>query len=162
MEEWVEINGFPRYAVSNRGRVKDLLNHRELAQTIVQQGIPTVGLVDAGLVHRRSVPLLVALHWLPNEDPEHFDTPIQLDGNRLHCDVTNLMWRPRWFAVFYHREKTFLEEQRNIRFTETTDNHIFLSVRHASMYYGVLEKDIFASLDYGDAVYPGGLHFKIY
>jgi len=162
MEEWVEIKDFPRYAVSNRGRVKDVVNHRELVQTNVQQGIPTVGLVEGNQVYRRSVPLLVALHWLPNDEPDHFDTPIQLDGNRTHCDVTNLMWRPRWFAVMYHKEKTFLEIPIHIRFRAVNDKNIFLSVRAASIHYGVLEKDIIDSIDFGNLVYPGGLRFRVY
>lgn len=162
MEEWVKINGFPRYAVSNRGRVKDVINHRELVQTVVQQGIPTVGLVENNLLYRRSVPLLVALHWLENDNPDHFDTPIQLDGNRTHCDVTNLMWRPRWFAVLYHREKTFAETPINLRFKVLNDHNIFLSIRGASIHYGVLEQDIINSIDFGTIVNPGGLYFQIY
>lgn len=166
MEEWVEIDGFPRYAVSTRGRIKDVLKHRDLVQTMVQQGIPTVGLFLDGVVHRRSVPLLVALHWLPNEEGYPFDTPIQLDGDRRNCDVRNLMWRPRWFAMKYHKEKTYHEIAIDFRFIVVHDGDsmdgVFTSIRDASMKYGFLEQDILDSIDFGKPVWPGNVHFRTF
>lgn len=165
-ELWVPINNFPRYVISNRGRIVDTKTKRDLVYTLVQNNTPSVGLVNESIIHRRSVPLLVALHWLPNESGFPFDTPVQLDGNRLNCDVRNLCWRPRWFAVKYHKEKTFQEPAINFRFVSKNNQDniegVFTSVREASIYHGCLEADILDSVELGKTVWPGRIRFQVY
>ena len=44
-----------------------------------------------------------------NEPPpnERFDTIIHLDGDVSNCFAGNLMWRPRWYAIKFHKQFTF-------------------------------------------------------
>jgi hypothetical protein len=56
-EEWTPVVEFPRYEVSTFGDVRDTKTNRIMKKTVVQKQIPTVGLVRAGYVCRRSVPL---------------------------------------------------------------------------------------------------------
>lgn len=158
-ELWKTIDEFPRYEISNMGDVRDTKTGRHMTRTLVQKGIPTVGLVKDHKVNRKSVPLLAATMWVPNHKNPPFDTPIQLDGNRLNCRADNLMWRPRWFAVQYHREKLMDEKLPNVRIMLLETGEIFSSVREASMAYGYLEQDIIDSINVELSVWPDDVHF---
>lgn len=103
-EQWAELSEFDGFAVSNIGRVRNLKRDVILKPSRNGQGIAIVGLHKEGKHTTRSVPLLVAENFVHNERPEVFNAPIQLDGNRMNCHFTNLMWRPRWFAVKYHQQ----------------------------------------------------------
>jgi len=63
-----------------------------------------VGLVKDGEQYNRTVARLVADAFLPKPSFKTFDTPINLDGDRTHLEVTNLVLRPRWFAVKYRQQ----------------------------------------------------------
>lgn len=161
IEGWVRIFGFPRYLVSNTGEIKDTRTNRLLTQSKNQHGIMSVGLVQNGLLYRKSVPLLVARHWLSAPEEEHYNTPIHLTGEKSNCNVENLMWRPRHFAVRYHLEKSKpLDEVFPIFCFETHET--FDSVRDASIYYGMLEADIFRSLQEHTPVWPDHVTFIKY
>lgn len=161
-EQWMPIFDFSRYEVSNQGLVRDTKTGRMMVKTLVQKGIPTVGLVREGHLYRRSVPLLVAKHYLFNENGWPFDTPIQLDGDRSNCFVENMMWRPRWFALQYHREKTIDEMLPHVKIRLIDTGDLFNSVREASMYLGFLERDIIKSLDSEEVVWPGHVTFEVF
>jgi hypothetical protein len=161
-EEWTPVVEFPRYEVSTFGDVRDTKTNRIMKKTVVQKQIPTVGLVRDGYVCRRSVPLLVASHWLLNEFGEAFDTPIQLDGDRSNCHIENLMWRPRWFAVNYHKEKLQPELLTEEQVVMLQTGEVFDSVRQASINFGFMERDIIQSMDYGVDVWPGHVNFDYY
>ena len=159
--KWRHITDFPRYEVSNHGTVRDVETHRHLVKSLVQNGIPTVGLFRGNQVFRRSLPLLVAQEWLPNTIGEPFDTPIQLDGDRSNCSVKNLMWRPRWFAVQYHREKLMEEALPDIKVVLLKTGEVFESVREASAAYGYMERDIINSINLGTPVWPDHVIFEV-
>lgn len=164
MEEWVEVPDFPWYSISNYGRVRGGEKDRILKWSPIQYNIPTVGLVKDGKPYRRSVPVLVARAFIPVPhvaDPSYpaFDTPIHLDGDRSNPRVDNLEWRPRWFAVNYHKErgfKPFPQWNRDIRLIQTGE--VFSSPREAAQKYGELENDIYKSvMHYGEkSVFPHG------
>lgn len=161
-DQWTPVVEFPRYEVSTQGEVRDTNNGRTMVKTLVQKKIPTVGLVRDGYVFRRSVPLLVATHWLFNDLGEPFDTPIQLDGDRSNCALENLMWRPRWFAVNYHREKLENEILPDVRVIMLQTGEVFETVRQTSTNYGVMERDIIQSMDLGVDVWPNHVNFDYY
>ena len=161
-EKWISIVDFPRYEVSNFGGVLDTRYDRYLVKTLVQKAIPTVGLVKDRILYRRSVPLLVATHWLANDIGSPFDTPIHLDGDRSNCFVGNLLWRPRWFAIQYHREKLFEEAMPNVKVVCSKTGEVFESIRDASIYYGFMERDIIKSLRTDLPVWPDKVVFELY
>lgn len=103
-EHWEVIEGFPIYSISDHGRVRNDNTGKILSKHSNQQGIVAVGLFDGAEQHKRSVTLLVAHAFLDEPSNPLFDTPINVDGDRLNNHVDNLMWRPRWFAGRYHRQ----------------------------------------------------------
>src|SRR5690348_13611375 len=104
MEVWRQIYEFPAYSVSNMGRVRNDDTGRIMAMSRNQFGIVNVGLVVGRKQYKRSVALLVAEAFLPTWESEVFTSPIHLNGDREDCRAENLMWRPRWFAIKYHRQ----------------------------------------------------------
>jgi len=159
-EEWLEIEDFPGYYVSNYGYVRSEHSDRMLTLSPVQYGMPTVGLMRDQLQYRRAVSGLVARAFLDEPEREDFNTPIHLDGDRKNCRVDNLMWRPRWFAVNYHKERItppFPQWSRDIRLAQTGE--IFDNPSQAAQKYGLLERDIHRSLVNGSPVAPYGFFF---
>jgi hypothetical protein len=105
MEVWRTIYEFPRYSISNEGRVRNDDTGRLMRLSHNQYNILYVGLVSGRRQYKRSVAVLVAEAFLPDyERTEPFDTPIHLNGDKADCRAHNLMWRPFWFAVKYHRQ----------------------------------------------------------
>lgn len=159
-EEWLPIDEFPGYSVSNYGFVHSTNTERVLKNSPVQYNMPTVGMSIDGKQHRRSVAGLVARAFLPDPEADHFDTPIHLDGDRSNCRVDNLAWRPRWFAINYHierRSSPLPPWSRDIRLLDTGE--VFSSPAEAAQKYGLLEVDINRSLVMGYDVFPHGFTF---
>lgn len=164
LEEWLPIDEFPGYYVSNYGRVRSEMSNRNLKWSPVQYGVPTVGLMkeDGGHLRqfRRSVPLLVARAFLP-APVEPADTPIHLDGDRSNPRADNLAWRPRWFAVCYHKERAkdpYPNWTRDIVLLDTGE--VFAHPRDAAMKYGELEIDIYKSVMNRRKIFPHGHTYR--
>ena len=102
-EQWKSIPGF-NYSVSDHGQIRSDKTGRIMALNQNQYGVLTVGMMRDGEQYHRSVPLLVARAFLGKHQLDAFDTPINLDGDRLNNHIENLVWRPRWFAVKYNRQ----------------------------------------------------------
>lgn len=154
IERWKEIPDFPGYSVSSHGRVVNDETGREMAITQNQGGVTMVGLTKGLKQYRRSVTLLVADAFLdPLETPTTFDTPIQLDGDRWNNRVDNLMWRPRAFAVKYHRQFE-REPFVPVPIYEEATGEEFPTSREAAVKYGLLETEIFRALRNKTYVWP--------
>jgi len=161
MEVWRPILEFPRYSVSDKGRVRNDESGRIMRLSMNQYGVLTVGLMYCGTQFRRSVPLLVANEFVPG-GTETFDTPICMDGDRFNVRANNLIWRPRWFAVKYNRQ--FVEPypypiRRPIRNIVTGE--AFPDSTEASKWYGILEEDLVESIDLRTYVFPLFQEFEI-
>lgn len=163
MEQWRIILDFPRYEVSTYGRVRNRFTDRIMRMNQNQSGLLYVGLVDEqGVQHIKSVPLLVARAFLLRPYGA-FDTPINLNGDRLNNHVDNLMWRPRWFARRYNRQ--FVEPykypiERTIEDLQTGD--LFENSFHVATTYGVLEEDVVMSIKHRTNVWPIDRYFAVY
>lgn len=73
LENWVEINDYPIYYISNKGRVYDLVK-RELVRPTILDGVLTVVLqeeYDPPATHE--VPKLVSEHFPTLDEGEDFD-----------------------------------------------------------------------------------------
>lgn len=159
---WKPIPDFPGYSVSDYGRVRSDKSERILSQFENQSGLICVGMVRAGIQRHRSVPLLVAKAFLPNET-DIFNTPINLDGDRHNNAVWNLAWRPRWFAIKYHQQfenryehpiETLIED---IDTGEVSNNSF-----ECAMQYGLLEHDLVLSILNDSVVWPTYQVFRVY
>lgn len=160
LEEWIQLTNFPDYAVSNYGYVKNLRNDKVLTRSPVQYGMLTVGLMDEGGQHRRSIATLVAETFLEPPPREDFNTPIHLDGDRANCRADNLVWRPRWFAINYHLElknPPYPTWDADFRLVQTWE--VFDKIHQPAMKYGLLQRDIHKAIVEGIATFPQGFTF---
>jgi NUMOD4 motif len=160
-EQWKIIPGFPDYSVSDLGRVRADKSGRILRVNQNQYGLVQVGLMHEGVQRHRSVPLLVAKAFLP-ELPGPFSTPINLDGDRHNNQVSNLMWRPRWFAVKYnqqfrHRYEYPIDDMIiNLETNEISENSFECCKR-----YGLLEEHLVQSINLRTYCWPTFYQFGI-
>lgn len=161
MYGWVEIEEFPGYSVSSLGEIRNDLHQRPMVLMRNQQGIIMVGLFKDGRQYKRSVDLIVAKAFLGVPHNPAFDTVIHLDGDLTNNQDTNLMWRPRWYRLRYHRqfrENRFSRWSSPIELMETGE--IFENPTEAAMTHGILEADIHQSVVDGSEVWPQGYHFE--
>lgn len=164
MERWQQIPGFENYAISDLGQVCNLRRDALIAPSINRQGIAKVTLFNSeGRATSRSIAALVAEAYLQPAG-DLFDTPIQLDGNRRNCRLDNLMWRPRWFAVKYHRQ-FYVESFRFGRryFMEVDSGEVFEDYVKPCTTYGLLHTSIVLSyLNRGEErVFPTHQRFRL-
>lgn len=160
MELWKPIEDFPNYEVSNEGRVKNVKLDRIMARHINRTGTVYVRLTNNHRPSTRGVSLLVAHAFVPSRYPKWFDTPINLDGDRNNNAAVNLMWRPRWFAIQYHKQfdRETYKFKGNIVLTDTKE--IFHTLREPAVKYGLLEKQILVDITNQEGVFPQGFLFN--
>jgi hypothetical protein len=114
-----------------------------------------------GIQHHRSVPLLVAKAFLPYVSGP-FDTPINLDGDRLNNHVENLVWRPRWFAIRYNQQFKYPYEQGiDAPIVDMKSGEISANSFECAKRYGLLEKDIVFSIVGRTYVWPTYQQFGV-
>lgn len=159
--EWREIEDFSSYSVSNEGRVRNDNTGRIMALTLNQHGITQVGLMRGGVQYKRGVALLVANAFLDPPMPTTFDTPINLDGDRLNNHMENLMWRPRWFAIMYHRQ--FYNGKLGFRepVMEINSGEEFPNSFAAATKYGLLDREIMLAALNRTYVWPTYQEFRL-
>lgn len=142
-EIWETINEFPKYSVSNTGHVSNNDSGVVLRPIANPTGSVYVGMFKGSTQHKRSLAKLVASEFLPRTTPA-FDTPINLNGNRLINDVRNLMWRPRWFATKYHQQ--FNQSwNRSGKVLDVEADEVYANVFVAAMLNGLLVDDLWMS-----------------
>ena len=92
-EEWKEHPEYPNYAVSNQGRVFNLLHLRFLKERYDGSGYARVALKNKeGELKQPSVHRLVAECFIPNPDPKHLIEVDHIDHNRVNNISSNLRW----------------------------------------------------------------------
>ena len=153
MEVWVPIEGFPKHSVSTYEHI--------IQPRFNQYGGVYVGLMQQGVQVNRSLPLLVALHFL-ERGLDSFDTPINLNGNRADCRAENLMWRPRWFARKYNKQfkepypYPIDEWVRCVESGERFENSFVAATR-----YGLLESEVVQSVEIMTYTWPSYQTFEL-
>lgn len=162
MARWAKIPDFPDYSVSDEGWVRNDDTGRILVITLNSHGVAQVGLMRHGQQYKRGVARLVATAHLDPSAIDTFDTPINLDGDRTNNNVYNLMWRPRWFAVKYHRQfrsdqhpaipEPLQERKTGYRYTDSWD---------AATKHGLLDLEIMLAVMNRTYVWPTYQEFFI-
>ena len=155
MTEWEYIDGFPGYVVNPLGQVQNEHTGRILRPQRNQFDVAFVGLIDEeGHQKQRSIALLVASAFIP-QDLESFNTPINLDGDRQHCSVDNLMWRPRWFAIQYHQQfKRRYPYPIDTPIRDLGTDEIYADSGHVFTTFGLLERDLVTAIELRTYVWP--------
>ncbi len=141
LHDWVPVQGFPGYSVNSLGQVKKDSSDRLLHTRINQYGVPYVGLMRDWRQCIRSLPRLVATAFIAQPNAI-FDTPINLDGERLNCAVDNLAWRPRWYAVYYVNQ--FKDRYANpieAPIREIESRKVFSDSLATACQFGLLERE---------------------
>lgn len=148
-ERWAELDEFPDYAISDLGNVANIKTGMPRRTSINQQGIVKISMYKGRELCTRSVAPMVAEHFVEGETPL-FNTPIHLDGDRLNCAASNLMWRPRWFAVQYHRQFDIDEfHAMDVHIEEFETGKEFYSVKDACIHFGLHYNDVYRSYVHG-------------
>ena len=163
-EEWIDMPDYPGYAVSNLGRVMNTkLDFKILTLFRNNRGIINVYMSCGKKQVCRSVAILVAKHWLEPHPDRHYDTPTHKDGDRSNCRVENLVWRPRWYAVRYHKEVNDPTREIYFRYLIRCEEtgEIFKNSREVSRAYGALEWDIINNITRPRILYMYPHNFEI-
>lgn len=128
-EEWVEVEGYPNYAVSNHGRVANIQRNKLLMLRPDDDGRLRVSLSFQGRVRDFYVHRLVASAFFDGYDPrEHV---VHYDGNKLNNSVDNLCVRkqaryesPRIIKVRHGRKVQIKETGQVFRTARDCANYI--------------------------------------
>lgn len=159
--EWIPVEEFPRYAVSPEGGVINLETGYILNPTPNTNGLAQVGFSRNGVLYKRSVALLVAKAFLDPHPNEQFRSPINLNGDRMDNCVENLMWRPRWFSVIYHRQ--FLSDPQGFRtpVIDVKTEEVFRTSWDAATKYGLIDEEIKLATLNRTYVWPTYQQFRV-
>lgn len=163
LEVWKPIVSFPRYSVSDYGRVLNESTGKLLALLRNQQGIINVGLSRNRVQYKRSVSLLVASAFIPKlaTQRESFDTPIHLNGDLSDNRATNLMWRPRWFAIKFSEQMRRGPSGFSVPIQDVASKEIFPNSWEASIKFGILEMEIVVATLNKTYVWPTYQIFRV-
>jgi len=170
MEIFVKIDGFSNYGVSSNGNVINFETHKFVTIYVNTGGIPFVRILsDLGDSDQKmanfSLKRLVALYFVePDWDPqfyvsEFFTTPIQCDGNLMNCNVLNIKWRTRSFAMRYRSQfkfihPNFIEKLYHTPVVDVTTEEHFSNMYDACVFNGLLFSDFLDGLYNGTYVHP--------
>lgn len=144
--DWREIEEFPDYAVNQYGEIANMRSGLPRKPSINQHGILKISLYkNRRELFTRSVAVIVADAFVEGKS-EHWNTPIHLDGNHQNCRADNLMWRPRWFAVKFHKQfyKTNFYDLK-LHIVELNTGREFYSVDEACTTFGLHYEDVYHS-----------------
>lgn len=160
-ETWDEIDEHLAYAVSNCGRVMDLDRERQVPVRQNAQGFSMVTIRDLSFQQRtRSVAMLVAQTFLPAPRNEAYNSVIHLNGDRMDCRASNLMWRPRWFAIRYHKMFDDLPTRVSVWIPATGET--FASLRELCTTYGLIEDYTYTDMNNRMGVFHYGFLIERY
>ncbi len=91
MENWKKIEDYPMYSVSDKGRVWNDRDDREVVGCLdCSNGYLVVNLYNEFGHHKIAVHRLVASAFIPN--PENKRTVNHIDCNKTNNDISNLEW----------------------------------------------------------------------
>lgn len=163
VKKWKELDEFPDYAVSNEGDIHNIKTGMPRRMSVNQQGIVKISMYKNGneLV-TRSVAVLVASAFCEGQSLV-FNAPIHLDGDKHNCKASNLMWRPRWFAVLYHRQFQSPEfHNSNVHILEENTGKEYYSIKEACMDLGQYHNYVYRSYIHDIEVPITGHRFSLY
>lgn len=153
------IPSAPDYEIDQYGNLRNRRTGTEINARMNAQGFLMSNLKVDDKYKTRSIALLVAeAHLDEDERSPAFDSVIHLDGDRTNCSIDNLMWRPRWFVIRYHKQFNYPPIRSHVYLVDTDE--YFMDLREPSMKYGILERDIQTSLVNGNPVWPVSYEFR--
>ncbi len=158
MTEWRQVADFPDYLVNEHGDIKNEYRDRLLTQRMNHEDFMMTGLVRDHRQYTRSVATLVAKAFLKDPPSDAYNSIIHLNGDRSDCRALNLMWRPRWYAVRYHR--MFSEEPMRIAVYVPALKRRFYSLREFCKIYGLVESQAYLNMVQGERCFHYGWYLE--
>lgn len=149
------LDDFPEYMVNDLGEIVNMKSGgMPIKHSQNLQGLPKITLVRDHQPMTRSPAVLVAKAFVEPERPD-FDTVIHLNNDRLDCRASNLKWRPRWFAIAFHKQ--FHRDSMHIDTTpieEIDSGDRYETPKHAVVDLGILYGDIVLSFTNESYTFP--------
>lgn len=154
-DEWRDIAAFANYQVSYSGDVRNLKTERILRPSHTQMGHLKVNLVQDGVTYTKGINHLVARAFLEPPKRADFISVVHLDGDKANCHHTNLLWRPRYFAIQYHMQfGTHYFERRTKPIYDTLTEVVYPTAQEAAIKHGLLLTDILTAIHNRTYVWP--------
>ncbi|QCG77558.1 HNH endonuclease [Microbacterium phage DizzyRudy] len=154
-EVWAEVAGFPDYAVSTHGRVRNVRTHAVLRPRNNSYGYTRVGLRKDGKTHDLYVHHLVAKAFITGYYP---GVQIRHANDNSDNSANNLRFR-RGVRMGRLRSQPQRARARKVRIIETGE--VFLTVENCAKYIGGDVSSIYRVLR-GERVSHKGLSFEYY
>ena len=150
-ERFKQIEGFPQYSVTDRGRVFSYLKgvEYELKPNQSTDGYLYVNLRKDGKSYKKAVHILVATAFLPNL--ENKPTVDHIDRDKTNCDVGNLRWATHSEQKqFYDKSNNRTVQSIKVKCIETGE--VFSSCAKAEEAYRLAKNSVRRSLSSGRSV----------
>lgn len=164
LAQWHELEDFPDYAVSEYGDITNIKTGAPRKLSINREGVVKISLYNEhGQLKTRSVARMVAEAFVPPVDNDNFNTPIHLDGDLQNCRADNLVWRPLWFAVKYHKQ--FRQENFHAArgtFIDIDSEEVYDSVKDICVRNGVFWQDVIKCVTEEGFVFPTWQKFRLF
>jgi hypothetical protein len=158
MEEWKPLRDYDGYSVSDQGRVRSDKSNAVLAIGRTAQNRSFVKLMHQGRQKSRGLAFLVCEAFIPLPNYRcDTPTPIHFNGDLRDCRVTNLAWRPRWFAQDHTRQFRFEHKIKGAILTPVIDVEtriVYDDIWDVVLEHGVLYRDVLVSIQERTWVYP--------
>jgi len=152
MEEWLPLPGYPGYEASDLGRIRNSSTNAILATSRTGDARPSVKLMLGRTQVQRGLSLLICKTFLESPRPG-FNTPIHLDGDLTNCRASNLVWRPRWFAI-QHTSQFYKDLGETSAVRNLNTRVVYEDVWAVVFAFGVLYNDVVLSIVNKTYVFP--------
>ena len=98
-EQWKKINGYSRYEVSNRGKIRNIHTKKEKSTRVTAKGYVVATLKENGIRSSKYIHRLVAEAFISN--PKNLPQVNHKDENKQNNNVENLEWCNAIYNVNY-------------------------------------------------------------
>lgn len=160
-EEWRAIPAYPKYEASNDGHIRTIKTERILRPSRNQHGLLKVNLMKDGKTYTKNLNHIVAKAFLEPPTRKDFISIIHLDGDKNNCAASNLMWRPRYFAIKYHQQFDLkMYQTSNIPIVDIRTGEKYETIQEAVVRYGLLFTDILIATHERTYVWPTYQEFR--
>lgn len=120
MEEWKPIPGYPRYSVSNMGRVSN--GKYILKPSQRRNGYLSVTLCNDDGRSYPSIHRLVASAFVSNPDPQRLTFVNHKDENKTNNEADNLEWCDSMYNTHYGNGISKMRQRRIDLFSDRSNN----------------------------------------
>lgn len=151
-EMWVKVNGYPKYEISNTGKVKSLNYNntgkpQELKIKINKYGFAEVSLSKNNKKKDFMLARLVAEHFVPN--PKNCPVVTNIDNDKTNCSADNLKWvyisESRYLMYKKGNRKVGIPSEYKISY----NGKAYKSYSDMAKDYGLTAHQLFKRLDRG-------------